>query len=137
MSEITDVNNFMDSLSSDIEVLWGLYRDNTLGEDVKVTIIATGFDRVDVELPNKKNDDVKQERLNELMEYYYGKKKKVPSVEDSKLEPEPMPEPEPETDFDSDSEPMHVDPIVTPSNGTSWLERLKILLENTMGDTFD
>ena len=85
MSEITDVNNFMDSLSSDIEVLWGLYRDNTLGEDVKVTIIATGFDRVDVELPNKKNDDVKQERLNELMEYYYGKKKKVPSVEDSKL----------------------------------------------------
>ena len=78
-----------------------------------------------------------EKELNGMMEYYYGKKKKVPSVEDSKLEPEPMPEPEPETDFDSDSEPMHVDPIVTPSNGTSWLERLKILLENTMGDTFD
>ncbi|MBQ0061229.1 MAG: hypothetical protein KBT15_05595 [Bacteroidales bacterium] len=26
-------------------MLWGLYKDNTLGDDVKVTIIATGFDK--------------------------------------------------------------------------------------------
>lgn len=34
----------MDDLSPDIEVLWGLYPDNTLEDDVKVAIIAMGFD---------------------------------------------------------------------------------------------
>ena len=47
MSELREINGFMDDLAPNIEVLWGLYRDNTLGEDVKVTIIATDFDKDD------------------------------------------------------------------------------------------
>ncbi|EKU87449.1 FtsZ/tubulin family protein [Bacteroides oleiciplenus] len=44
ISELPEVDEFMDDLSLDIEVLWGLYSDNTLEDDVKVVIIATGFD---------------------------------------------------------------------------------------------
>lgn len=44
ISELSEVDEFMDDLSPDIEVLWGLYPDNTLEDDVKVTIIAMGFD---------------------------------------------------------------------------------------------
>lgn len=132
MSETTDVNDFMDSLSSDIEVLWGLYRDNTLGEDVKVTIIATGFDRADAVTPDKNADNAKQERMNELMEYYYGKKKSTLSGGESPATPEPEPDP------DLDSEPVLVDPPVLPDEKkTSFIERLKVLLEKTMGDTFE
>lgn len=44
ISELSEVDDFMDGLSPDIEVLWGLYPNNTLEDDVKVAIIATGFD---------------------------------------------------------------------------------------------
>lgn len=43
-TELTQVNQFMDTLSDDLEVLWGLYSDDTLGQQVKVAIVATGFD---------------------------------------------------------------------------------------------
>lgn len=44
ISGLSEVDEFMDDLSPDIEVLWGLYPDNTLEDDVKVAIIAMGFD---------------------------------------------------------------------------------------------
>lgn len=34
----------MDGLNPEIEVIWGVSDDDTLGEDAKVTILATGFD---------------------------------------------------------------------------------------------
>ena len=34
----------MDALNPDIDVIWGVSEDNTLEDDAKVTILATGFD---------------------------------------------------------------------------------------------
>ena len=34
---------FMEDMAIDVEVLWGLYRDNSLGEEVKVVLVATDF----------------------------------------------------------------------------------------------
>ncbi|MCM1311875.1 MAG: cell division protein FtsZ [Bacteroides sp.] len=69
ISELTEVNLFMDSLDEDVEMLWGLYEDNTLGNDVKVTIIATGFDQ-NAEEPEEMTDNGKTNRLFGM--YYPG-----------------------------------------------------------------
>ena len=44
VSEMREVDAFMDSLDPNIEVIWGVSDDNTLGEDAKITILATGLD---------------------------------------------------------------------------------------------
>lgn len=73
MSELREINSFMDDLAPNIEVLWGLYRDNTLGEDVKVTIIATDFNQKQTNNPNQQQEDRDREHKNALIETYYGK----------------------------------------------------------------
>ena len=63
----------MEDMAIDVEVLWGLYRDNSLGEEVKVVLIATDFvsdenNRVKSEYTNY---DEKQRR-DLLIQAYYG-----------------------------------------------------------------
>ncbi len=67
ISELTEINSFMDGLDEDLEVLWGLYEDNTLENDVKVAIIATGFDKAKQEQTEEKDE----EKINGLFEQYY------------------------------------------------------------------
>lgn len=43
MQEIDQINDFVQEVGDDIEVQWGASLDETLGEDVRVTIIATGY----------------------------------------------------------------------------------------------
>ncbi|MDR3061170.1 MAG: cell division protein FtsZ [Dysgonamonadaceae bacterium] len=43
MEEMTEVHNFMSRFDSDIEVIWGTAIDEGLKENVKITILATGF----------------------------------------------------------------------------------------------
>ena len=44
VSEMNEIDAFMDALDPNIDVIWGVSDDNTLGEDAKVTILATGFE---------------------------------------------------------------------------------------------
>lgn len=44
MEEINEVNKFMQRFNNEIEVIWGAAFDETLGEKVKITILATGID---------------------------------------------------------------------------------------------
>lgn len=39
--EMQEIDEFFDQLDPNIEVIWGISTDNSLGEDVKVTILAT------------------------------------------------------------------------------------------------
>lgn len=39
--EMQEIDDFFDRLDPNIEVIWGISTDNTLGEDIKVTILAT------------------------------------------------------------------------------------------------
>ncbi|MBR5203895.1 MAG: cell division protein FtsZ [Bacteroidaceae bacterium] len=86
MTELREINGFMDDLAPNIEVLWGLYRDNSLDQDVKVTIIATDFEKGEPEDRMRKED--KDRKLkDELVKNYYGAnmgrytKKAEPKVE--------------------------------------------------------
>lgn len=44
MEEVEQINHFMATVGENVEVIWGATFDDTLGEEVKITIIATGFD---------------------------------------------------------------------------------------------
>ncbi len=44
MEEISQIHEFMENVGDDVDVIWGATFDEELGEDVKITLIATGFD---------------------------------------------------------------------------------------------
>lgn len=44
VDELQEIDDFMDELSPQIEVIWGVSDDNTLENDAKIAILATGLD---------------------------------------------------------------------------------------------
>ncbi|MCL1867534.1 MAG: cell division protein FtsZ [Paludibacter sp.] len=44
IEEVEQINKFMEQMSENIDVVWGITYDNSLEKAVKVTLIATGFD---------------------------------------------------------------------------------------------
>ena len=44
VSEMNEIDAFMDAMNPDIEVIWGVSDDDILQDDAKITILATGFD---------------------------------------------------------------------------------------------
>ncbi|GHT45391.1 cell division protein FtsZ [Bacteroidia bacterium] len=60
MEEMDGINDFMSKFSKDIEVIWGAATDETLGEQIKVTILATGFDVESIPLMDAFTEEIKQ-----------------------------------------------------------------------------
>ena len=114
LSELREINKFMAQLAPDVEVLWGQYRDNSLGEDVKVSLIATGFEREFID--NNTDDESKDETIEKLWEYYYGSKESAP-------EPKPAINATTNTTEDSDNQTeeavAHLSKITTSAPSTS------------------
>lgn len=48
MDEIQQVHDFMEQMGDDVDVIWGAFIDESMGEDVKVTLIATGYEMSDI-----------------------------------------------------------------------------------------
>jgi cell division protein FtsZ len=44
MHEMNQIQSFMSKFKTGIEVIWGIYFDDDLGQQLKVTLLATGFD---------------------------------------------------------------------------------------------
>lgn len=44
MSESHELTNFISSINEEVDIIWGLGHDDTLGNKVKITILASGFD---------------------------------------------------------------------------------------------
>lgn len=44
MGEINEVTSFMANFAKEVDVIWGTSVDDTLGDKVKITILASGFD---------------------------------------------------------------------------------------------
>ena len=44
MNEINELNKFISSIDSEVDVIWGVSYDESLGEKVKITILAAGFE---------------------------------------------------------------------------------------------
>ena len=79
MGEMDEMEAFMAKFAPDVDVIWGCGVDNTLGDQVKITILAAGFDatvgkeKVKFPKPDKKpkdsdlggNDDSVRRRMEE------------------------------------------------------------------------
>ena len=59
--ELQEIDDFFDQLDPNIDVIWGTASDDSLGEDVKVTILATG---VEDELRSEVKRDVHHDEDN-------------------------------------------------------------------------
>ena len=99
VSEMQEIDDFFDQLDPNIDVIWGTSTDDSLGEDAKVTILATGLEddlRREVQKDVHRTDDDFYEDLIPRL-YKPAKKKKVVEVLTQELpfEVEPAKEPEP------------------------------------------
>lgn len=48
MDEVKQIHDFMSRIGDDVQVIWGITFDDSLGDNVKITILATGFDVSDI-----------------------------------------------------------------------------------------
>ncbi|MBR0045522.1 MAG: cell division protein FtsZ [Bacteroidaceae bacterium] len=76
MSELLEINKFMEGLDENIEVLWGHYQDETLEDEIKVSIIATGFDMDDEEEEKVQTDESEHNRKLRDKYYHFEKEEK-------------------------------------------------------------
>ena len=68
--ELQEIDDFFEQLDPNIEVIWGTATDDSLGEDAKVTILATGLEddlRNDVQKEVHRDDDDFYEDLIKIL----------------------------------------------------------------------
>ena len=132
--EMQEIDDFFDQLDPNIDVIWGTSTDDSLGEDAKVTILATGLeDDLKAEMGENvyNQDDAVYEDL--IPRLYKPKKIKSPKeviMQKLPFEVEPAKEPEPAVASAPKTEPEEVDE----EQEMSTLDRLKIWLNAFMKD---
>lgn len=72
MEEVQQIHDFMNKVGDDVQVIWGATFDDDLGEDVKITIIATGYDVSDIpgmpsEQPQKQSVKVVEKKSQQIV----------------------------------------------------------------------
>lgn len=107
--EMQEIDDFFDKLDPKIEVIWGISTDNSIGEDAKVTILATGMEEVS-SIGNEVKDDAYYESLIPLL--YRPITKPIP---------EPAPEPEFVVEPAKDPEPSVI--VEEPKRRPTTFER--------------
>lgn len=102
MQEIDQINAFIKEVGDDVEVQWGASLDDNLGDAVRVTIIATGYEVYDyigtqvepAERPQAEPAEGPVEDLNDR----FAEEPETPEQQETQDEPETQEEPEiPET----------------------------------------
>ena len=100
VKELQEIDDFFDQLDPNIDVIWGTATDDNLGEDAKVTILATGMEeKLEDEIPAnafRNEDDYYEEVIKKL--YKPIVKPTMATVitqQELPFEVEPAPEPEP------------------------------------------
>ena len=91
--EMLEIDEFFDCLNPSIEVIWGISTDNGIGEDAKVTILATGMEEGTVVDDEQKDDTYYESLIPQL--YRPMKKEPEEPVKEPIFIVEPAPEPEP------------------------------------------
>jgi cell division protein FtsZ len=135
VQEMLQIDDFFDQLDPNIDVIWGTATDDSLGEDAKVTILATGLEdelRREVQQDAHQNEDDYYEDLIPLL-YKPAKQKKVVEVLTQELpfEVEPAPDPEP-------AEPEPTPPPVPEEPRTpAILDKIRNYLLNLVKDDGD
>ena len=133
--EMQEIDDFFDQLDPNINVIWGTSTDEALGEDAKVTILATGLEddmRKEISQNVHRTDD---DFYEDLIPKLYKPAKKVIEVIAQQLpfEVEPAPEPEPAREPEPVAEPAPaVEPEPEPVEQTEEEEKQDDPEEPTM-----
>ena len=99
--ELQEIDDFFDQLDPNIDVIWGTATDDSLGEDAKVTILATGMEnslKTEVETNVHQNED---DYYEDLIRGLYKPPMKTPTIaqvitqQELPFEVDPAPDPEP------------------------------------------
>ena len=88
--EMQEIDDFFDQLDSNIDVIWGISTDDTLGDDAKVTILATGLE------DGLGNERPKHIDYEELIPLLYKPVARQKTTQDPPLPPQNREEEEPE-----------------------------------------
>ena len=94
VNEMQEIDEFFDQLDPDIEVIWGTSTDDSLGEDAKVTILATGIDNEFTE-PKEEKPNEGDEHFEQLIKDLYKPVKKSKQEEKKAEEEKEIKETEP------------------------------------------
>ncbi len=142
--ELQEIDDFFDQLDPNIDVIWGTATDDSLGEDSKVTILATGLEdelRNDVKQEiHRDEDDFYEDLISKL--YKPVRAKKVVEVLSPELpfEVEPAKEPEPAIESIEEEQPAIIEPEEekekSPQQSTI-IEKWKGWLNNLMKDVVE
>ena len=127
--ELQEIDDFFDQLDPNIDVIWGTSTDDSLGEDAKVTILATGLE-----------DDLKSEVMTdvhatdddlyeELIPRLYKPKRKptvgqvIATQQEIDFKVEQAPEPEPAVTPEPEEEEEEREPTIL-DKWKKWLTDL-------------
>ena len=129
--ELQEIDDFFDQLDPNIDVIWGTATDDSLGEDAKVTILATGMEGgLESEVQEdaySDEDDYYEEVIRKLYKPAKTTMKKVITQQELPFEVEPAVEPEPAVVSEPETEP---DEVKEPTA----LDKLKLWLANIVKD---
>ena len=133
--ELQEIDDFFDQLDPNIDVIWGTATDDSLGEDAKVTILATGMEdsmEKEVKMEAHRTDDDYYEDLIPLL---YKPSSKAPTVESviNKTEPDfdvvVTEEPEPAV-TPTQEQVIETEPEAEPTMMDKWKGWLNKLVNN-------
>lgn len=129
MEELSEVQAFCDSIGEEAEIKWGASYDESLGDSVKVTIIATGYSvsdlpGIDEALQNEEKKPIvapPTKTVDEAIETLYGDTGNTSKAENAKTEesvtefiPDPVISIEPkDVEPTESSSPIDIDTITT------------------------
>ena len=145
--ELQEIDDFFDQLDPNIDVIWGTATDDSLGEDAKVTILATGMEndlRKDVQADIHRDEDDFYEDLIpllykptkvETMGKIIGKEQKLDFKVEEAKDPEPAVEPEPIVEEQNPDVEPETEPIEEPKQQTiveKWKGWLNSLMKDVM-----
>ena len=126
--EMQEIDDFFDQLDPNIDVIWGTSTDNTLENDAKVTILATGLEDDLRKEKDERDFNVDDEYYEELIPKLYKPQKK----QKDKLPPEPkqvVTEPEFQVEVAKEPEPAVTHSAIDDEEEkTTTLDRLKAWL---------
>ena len=127
--ELQEIDDFFDELDPNIDVIWGTATDDSLGEDAKVTILATGMeDKLEAEVQqdvHRNEDDYYEDVIKKL--YRPTVKTTMATVitqQELPFEVEPAEEPEPAVEPESEPEPEKEEEPTILDKWRGWLNNL-------------
>ena len=125
--ELQEIDDFFDQLDPNIDVIWGTATDDTLGEDAKVTILATGMEEKldnEIQANDYRNEDDYYEVVIKKLYKPIVKPTMATVITQQELPFEVEPAPAPEPAVAEEPEPIEEKEPTIISKWKSWLNNI-------------